>query len=131
MLNVDMTITISVIVALAAIVSPVITALINNAHDSKIHKIDLKQHEKENTVLYKRKIFEDYVRAAGTLAELPNTPNAVSYGGAYLPALMYAPCELQTKMVEVNDLLVQREYHAAIGPLEDITRQISELLRES
>ncbi len=57
--QIDMTITISVIVALAAIVSPILTAIINNRYQLKLKKLELKQKEYEQTVLYKRKIFEN------------------------------------------------------------------------
>lgn len=45
-LSFDFTITVSVILAICALISPIITALINNRHHSKIRKLEL-QHDKD------------------------------------------------------------------------------------
>ena len=55
--QIDLTITISVIIALCAIITPLITTLLNNQHQLKIKKLELEQVRIENTVLYKRSIF--------------------------------------------------------------------------
>ena len=55
--KIDITITISVIVALCAIISPILTAFINNTHQLRLKKIDLAQKELESTVMHKRAIF--------------------------------------------------------------------------
>lgn len=50
MLEFDTTITITVAVALAAIISPILVAIINNTHQTKIRKIEL-EHERDNKII--------------------------------------------------------------------------------
>lgn len=52
-MKIDLTITISVILALVAIISNMLTAVINNAHDSKMKKLELK-HEQLQTIIHHR-----------------------------------------------------------------------------
>ena len=61
MFGIDLTITITGLLALCAIVSPIITAVINNCHDTKLKKMEFKQKERENTILYQRKVFENFL----------------------------------------------------------------------
>lgn len=41
--KVDLTVTISVILGCAAIISPILTSMINNLHNSKIKQLELEQ----------------------------------------------------------------------------------------
>lgn len=63
-MKIDLTITISVVLALAAIISPIIVSIINNKYQLKLKKIENYDIEKLNT-------FEKYSRAVG---------NYVTYG---------------------------------------------------
>ena len=62
--KIDLTITISVIVALCAIISPIFTTLLNNRYLFKLEESKQKQKSYENTVLHKREIFENYMMYA-------------------------------------------------------------------
>lgn len=53
-MNIDLTVTISVIIALCAIISPILVAFINNHYNLKLKKIEI-----ANT--YKIKAFENYI----------------------------------------------------------------------
>ena len=59
--KIDFTISISVILALCAIVSPIFTAIINNMHQTKIKKLELKQQEYRDTIIHQRDFFENYL----------------------------------------------------------------------
>ncbi len=63
--EIDLTITISVIVALCAIISPIFTTIINNRHLLKLEESKQKQKLYENTTLHKREVFENYMMYAG------------------------------------------------------------------
>ena len=43
--NIDLTVTVSVIIALCAIISPILTAIINNCHHTKIKNLKLSKPE--------------------------------------------------------------------------------------
>ena len=53
---------VTIIVALAAIISPVITAIINNRHQRKMRELELKEQQRNDVILHKREIFEGYLQ---------------------------------------------------------------------
>ena len=63
-MNFDLTITISVILALSAILSPILVSIINNRHQLKLKKI-------ENYDIAKRNALENFTKMAGEYIGLP------------------------------------------------------------
>ena len=52
-MSVDLTITISAILGVAAVISPIATAIINNRYQMKLKKLELQQqHLEKNNLLY-------------------------------------------------------------------------------
>lgn len=96
--QIDLTVTISVILALAAIVSPIATALINNAHHTKIRKMELEYEEKRNSREHVQKIFDSYLSNAGAYIRLPDGEHAAAYGSVANLAFCYAPEEARKTM---------------------------------
>lgn len=111
--KIDLTITISVIVALAAIISPILTAIINNRHQLKLKKIEASAKEYERSILYKRKILESYLKHAGNCIVHSNHDSLHKYGKYYLQALLYVPESLAVKMISAN-----KNYATLIGSLQ-------------
>lgn len=58
----DLSITISAIIAVAAIISPILTAVINNVHQRNMKKLELKEKHYSQTASYQKEIFENYLR---------------------------------------------------------------------
>lgn len=56
-MKLDSTLTITTVIAICAIISPIITAIINNIHQSKIKRIEIYE-------VTKRQAFTDYVSAS-------------------------------------------------------------------
>ena len=52
--SVDLTLTVSVILGLSAIISPILVALINNHHQYKMKKLEYKQKEHEENINFCR-----------------------------------------------------------------------------
>lgn len=63
----ESTILIALITAIAAIVAPVITALINNCHDIKVRKIEAKENRLKNVNLHEREVLENALSGIGLL----------------------------------------------------------------
>lgn len=127
----DLTITISVIVALSAIVSPIFTALINNLHDTKIKNLEVKQKEYENIVMYKRNLFERYLKHAGRCIYFSDIDASKDYGEYYFAALMCAPLEIHNEMVVINKHMQNGEFDKATELLELLTPKIHTMLQIS
>ena len=63
--EIDLTISISVILAVCAIISPIATTLINNRYQLKLKDLEYQQKEKESSFFYRRGVYEDYLRCTG------------------------------------------------------------------
>lgn len=127
--KIDLTITISVIVALAAIISPIFTTIINNRHQSKLKKMELNQKQFESTVLYKRTIFENYLRSAGKCITQANHESFREYGEYYLIALMYAPESINLKMLQAHNFMAKYKWEEAARVYEELSPMIYSMLQ--
>ena len=128
--KIDLTVTISVIIALCAIVSPILTAIINNRHQLKLRKLELRQKQYENTIMYQRNIFENYLRYSGKCLSRANSDSLREYGEYYLIALMYAPSEIKEKMISANNFLQNYDLDAAGKIYEELAPMIHALLQK-
>lgn len=128
--KIDLTITISVIVALCAIVSPIATAIINNRYQLRLKKMEMKQKQLESTVLYIKSIFENYLKYGGRCISHAD-PNALKdYGEYYLLALLYAPAELHSEMKCINSLMAEYKWSQAAPLFETLTPKIYSILQK-
>lgn len=128
--HIDITITISVIVALCAIISPIATALINNHHQLRIKKMDLEQKDIEKTILYKRTVFENYLKYAGRCIAYANDSAQKDYGEYYFLALLYAPHELRSDMIQAHEAMNDCDWTSATLSFEKLTPKIHDLLQK-
>lgn len=60
-LEIDFTLTLSIVIAVIALISPIITTLINNHHQTKLKKIDMYEEAK-------RKSLNDFINSASKLS---------------------------------------------------------------
>lgn len=127
--QIDSTITISAIVAIAAIISPIFTALINNWHATKIKRLELKQKQYENTVMYERHLFENYLKYAGRCILFSDVAASKDYGEYYFSALMCAPENIRNKMITVNKFMQKHDFDKATTELEELTTMIHAMLQ--
>lgn len=127
--KIDLTVTISVIIALCAIISPIFTAIINNRHQIKMKKLELKQKEYEDTVMYERNLYENYLKYAGRCIYYADSEALKDYGEYYFSALMYAPPGLQHEMIEANKLMLKDDWDNAAVLIETLTSKIHDSLQ--
>ncbi len=129
MLKFDLTITISVILASAAIISPIFTALINNWYQLRLKKLDLKQQHIENTILYQRKIFECYLKYVGRCVNYADANALKDYGEYYFLALTYAPDDIRELMIQIDHEISHNNLIKATEFLEKVTPKIHTMLK--
>lgn len=128
--KIDLTITISVIVALASIISPIITTALNNRHQYKIKKLELEQLEYERTTLYKRKIFENYLKGLSMVSQCKN-PDAISIYAEYYPlAFMYLPEHIQSKMTNADRIVTSHNYSSLSNHIDELSKDIYKELQK-
>ncbi len=128
-MKVDLTITVTAILGIAAIISPIATAIINNRYQLKIKKLELQQKHLESTTYYIRSIFENYLRYAGRCIYNADLDARKDYGEYYFLALSYAPESLSNSFININTAIYQNDYERAISLLEKLKPEINKLLQ--
>ncbi len=110
---------ITVIIAITAIIAPVLVAFINNQHQKLMKKIDLEKEEKETAYKQyysdKKNTYEEFLQIAGAFTPDNNRPNAVPEGlaSAASKALIYASdnCQIEiTAFVEKSLEIARQQY---------------------
>lgn len=127
--KVDITITISVVIAVCAIISPIITTLLNNRHLYKMKKLDMKLEAEKSSHFYKRGIYEEYLKLAGKCVANANDDSMQEYGEIYLLALVYFPEELRPELTRINTLICSYSWKAARPALDELAPKICTILQ--
>ena len=117
---------VTIIVALVAIISPVITTVINNKHQRKMRELELQEQRRNDVVLHKREIFEGYLQYAGACIAHAAPSELQSYAGYYQRALFYAPPELRREMLLLHDEMREYKLDDAKKTLNAITLALNE-----
>lgn len=128
-MKVDLTITVTAILGIAAIISPIATAIVNNLYQLKLKKIELQQKHLENTTYYIRSIFENYLRYAGRCIYNSDRVALKDYGEYYFLALSYAPDEMTDLLISINNCIYNEQFDDATRQLEQLKPKISVLLQ--
>ena len=127
--KVDLTITISVVIAVCAIISPVITTLLNNRHLYKMKKHDMKLEAEKSSYFYKRGIYEEYLKLAGKCVADANHDSMREYGEIYLLALVYFPEELRPDLIRINSLICSYSWKESRLALDELAPKICTILQ--
>ncbi len=127
--EIDLTITVTVVIAVCAIISPVITTLLNNHHLYKMKKLDMKLESQKNSYFYKRGIYEEYLKSASKSITLTSNENMSDYGEAYMLALVYFPEDLQKDLISINDFICRYERDEARALLNKLAPKIRTILK--
>lgn len=127
--KIDLTITVTVVIAVCAIVSPVITTLLNNHHLYKMKKLDMKLESEKSSNFYKRGIYEEYLKVTGKCVAYPEDNLINNYGEVYLLALVYFPEELRPELICINDLIVGLSWEEARKALNELAPKICTILK--
>lgn len=128
--QIDLTITISVILAFTAIISPIFTTIINNRYQLKIKRLEVKQKEYEQTILYKRNIFENYLRYLNDVFQNPTKESLSGYAQYYPLASLYLPPNVQKKLSSINHKLRQSVRSNIVDEIDEIIIDISTELQK-
>lgn len=126
--KIDLTISITTILAICAIIAPILTAIINNLYQIKIRKIELKYESHKSTTLHNRDIFEHYLSATGRYLYYDDAQSEISYGEAYFSALQLVPKNIRNQMVSINSHIIDGNIPEAIKELEIIAPILHSLL---
>lgn len=98
----NLTVTISVIIALVALVSPIAVAIINNRYQARLRKMEL-QHDlevKQMDLYYseKKQAFYDFLKIAGVYRTSPDQINLGKLQSAAYSAILFCNQENKDKI---------------------------------
>lgn len=129
-MKLDLTITVTAILGIAAIISPIATAIINNRYQLKLKKLEFQQKHLEKTTYYIRSIFENYLRYAGRCIYNSDRAALKDYGEYYFLALSYAPDEFTHQFVCINYCIYNDQFDEATRQLEELKPKLNALLQK-
>lgn len=129
-MKVDLTVTISVILGCAAIVSPILTALINNFHESRMRKKD-REHEKYmETVVYKRRLIETYLQKVLKCIQNATPENEAEYAECFGSTVSYLPDDIREKMVLIDSMIHRTELDEAYDQFIQLLPRLISILQK-
>lgn len=126
----DLTITVTSILGIAAIISPIATSIINNRYLLKMRRLDAKIEQEKELSFYTREIFENYLKASFRFIRKPDGEAKQEYSEYYALALIYFPKNLISEIIDINKILLHSEKSAAIPKLELLSNTIREILQK-
>ena len=126
-INVDLTLTFTAIIALSAIISPAIVARINNKHLRKMKEIELSHEEYHETILHKREIFEKFHKSASACVVCKTDETLREFGTYYPLAYMHFPENMHDTLIELYMYVMQdnqQEVRIRVEVLSNVARNL-------
>ena len=119
---------ITAIVALAAIISPVLTTIINLVFQVLSKKAELKEKRYQETVVYKKNIFENYITSCSKYISSGELADEKSYRHFYYLALLYLPNELRTELEKIEEILQEQRFRSAQNYIVKLIPKLKEYI---
>lgn len=130
-MKVDLSITISVILATCAIVVPLLTTILNNRHIRKMRKLELELEAKKQAYFYRRGIYEDYLKNTSRCISCGNAETYGNYGESYSLALLYFPKELIPELQSINLHIREAQYFSLVrNEFDNLAPKIRAILQK-
>ena len=122
----DLTITVSVILAICAIVSPIFTALINNWFQIRMKKLEFIQNVQIKDIEQEEAIFQKYLTYAGKAVHIYDLDSLETYSECAMLAIAYSEEPLAELILEIDNHIYHEQYNEAYDKLKHATSLISE-----
>lgn len=119
----------TIALAFAAIISPSITAIINNRYHLKLRKLEIEADRRKTDIQSKKDIYMGFLQYAGKYLYFNHPEYMKEYGEYFFRILPLVSPDLRNKLIEFNKLL-QNDRHTAGRLLEELTPDIKKELEE-
>lgn len=96
----------TIVIAVCAILSPVITAIINNHHQKVMKQLEYKHLEHEEQIRHEIEICEKFVRSAGACIHDPTRDEVKIYGENLGVILYYVPDDIRKEILEFENKVI-------------------------
>ena len=116
-MKLDTSLTLTSIIAIVALISPILTALINNYYSLKIKELENNQKRYDESIKKKQEIFEKYCQTLSQVAIQHNVAIAIinEYASSYGKAILYMSPEDSQSAIEINRLIEERRFKSAFN----------------
>lgn len=126
----DLSFTITAIIAVCSLISPIVTTLINNHHQKVMKQLEYREKEKSYKLERKRQIYENYIRAAGSCVQLLSRETLSEFGKYSSQILCYVPEDLQEDIITMEKLINEHNMVKALSLLDHIVLKLRPILQE-
>lgn len=131
----NLTITISVILAVVALIAPSITALINNKHIEKMKKMENNHEIHKNIVDRKISILEKYIESVGEVyisrkSYGANFSEIISYTTIYSQTLIYVSEDSSKLMREIDSIIEEKRFNDLGDKLPELSLVLKDEMRK-
>jgi len=121
----------TILIAIIAIASPVLTALINNSHQREMFKLETAQKANVDNNLHIRNVYEQYLKFLGEYVSFKLTPGVSlstvqNYNRYYFNTLFYVSEATANVIKSIDNCLASEDYTNAIK----LSVEVSELLKQ-
>lgn len=129
MLNLDLSFTITAIIALCALISPIVTTVLNNRHKLKIRKLELEHEICEHKIEYLRSVYNNYLKSTSKCIAYPDEDSLREYGENYSISFAYFPPSTHELLKAINADITERNFDSANKNLEDLSIFLASLMK--
>lgn len=128
--SLNLSFTITAIIALCALLSPILTALINNHHQKTMKKLDYKEQRKKESIERRKEIFDSYLGSVGEYVHRSTAQNRSEYGRYSQLAIYYAPDHIIQEMIQLDDLISKNDFAKSRELARSISLKLHKWLKE-
>lgn len=118
----------TLLVAIIAIVSPVVTTIIDNLFRLNSKRLELESLKHKEHSEFVKRIFENYLSYTGKVINEPNHENLGAYGSAYGLILFYVSDDEAEKIMDCHRCIRRREWDDANLRFEMVSQAIKHRL---
>lgn len=127
-MELDTSLTITSIIAVIALISPILTTFINNQYQLKIRKIEMSEKRYDETIRKRKEMFELYCQSLSQVAMSFAAKTEVydKYAACYGITILYMTDEQVEHAKAINSLIHQRKFNDAHKLANDHILEIKE-----
>lgn len=121
----------TLIIAVCAFFSPIVTCLLNNRHQYKLKKLEYAHQDKLDREKHISEIYDGYIQAADACIQSPSEQTFYEFGRHSGLAMRYVPDDIRAKMIAFEKSFYSA-YNPALAPVQriDMLNEIISLLRQ-
>jgi hypothetical protein len=130
-MSIDLNLAITSVIAVSAVFSPGITAVINNRHQLKLKQMELHAAESKELRFYNRNIYEEYIINTLRCLYCNDETNISNYSKSYSLALIYFPKDIINILNCINNELMSEDTDAdfVLSGIYKVTNRIHDIMR--